>query len=119
MVSVLIVDDDDSIRLLCQKILALKGFEVVATASNGDEAIKYFKSFSKKPDVILMDYRMPVKNGLDATKEILQIDNTTKIIFTSADISVKNSVFDIGAAAFVLKPFKIDSLIENINNVLS
>ena len=46
-------------------MLTTFGFKVVDKASNGKEAIEKFVSFSNKPDLILMDHRMPVKNGID------------------------------------------------------
>jgi len=52
-------------------------------ANNGEEAIKMFRSFNEKPDIIILDYRMPIKNGLDTLKEILQIDHSSRIIFAS------------------------------------
>ncbi len=55
-----------------------------------------FKSFLKKPDIILMDHRMPKKNGIEASKEILKINGKTKIIFLSADSSIKEEVLSIG-----------------------
>lgn len=119
MATVFIVDDDNSIRTLYQRMLTIKGYEVIATARNGAEAVKLFKSFTKKPDVILMDHRMPVKNGIEATKEILQIDRSTKIIFASADESVKEDALSIGARQFNLKPFKMQSLIQTIEIVLA
>ena len=57
----------------------MSGFQVLGIANNGDEAIKMFKNFSKKPDIIILDYRMPIKNGLDALKEILQIDHDSRV----------------------------------------
>jgi len=57
---------------------------------------------------------MPIKNGIEATKEILLIDGNTKIIFTSADNSVKEEALSIGACCFVDKPFNIKILMNNI-----
>ena len=57
---------------------------------------------------------MPIKNGIEATKEILQLDGSTKIIFTSADNSVKEEALSIGAFCFVDKPFDIKILINSI-----
>ncbi len=102
-----------------KELLTLKGFEIVGVANNGEKAVSMFKSFSEKPKVILMDYRMPIKNGLEATKEILQIDNNAKIIFTSADESVKEEALALGAFSFKNKPFDIEYLISNIEKALA
>lgn len=78
-----------------------------------------FKSFSDKPDVVLMDYRMPFKNGIDASKEILQIDDTIRIVFLSADSSIKEEAKSLGVFSFKDKPFSMDNLIKNIQKAIS
>ncbi len=108
------VDDDTDILLLYQKMLEHIGFEVVGTANNGEEAVQLFKSFQRKPDIILMDHRMPKKNGIETTKEILTINNHSKIIFTSADSSIEKEALSVGALSFLKKPFSLESLKENI-----
>ena len=77
-----------------------------------------FKSFLKKPDIILMDHRMPIKNGIEASKEIMKIDGKTKIIFLSADNSIKEEALSIGVIKFRDKPFSIKQLINDITKAL-
>ncbi len=119
MVTLFIVEDDLSLQRLYEMMLTTFGFEVIDKASNGKEAIEKFKSFSLKPDIILMDHRMPKKNGIEASKEILKIDKNVKIIFTTADNSVKKEALSIGAFSFKNKPFTIEKLIDNINKALN
>ena len=119
MVSVFIVEDDLSLQRLYEMMLTTFGFEVVDKASNGKEAIEKFMSFSTKPDVILMDHRMPIKNGIDTTIELMKFNNHTKIIFTSADNSVKERALEIGAASFIEKPFTVIQLQTEINRVVN
>lgn len=99
-------------------ILETEGFDIIGKAYNGLEAVEMFKTFSKKPDVIIMDHRMPVMTGLDAAKEILEIDNTMKIIFATADSFIKEEAKAIGANSFKNKPFSADKLIRNIKKAL-
>ncbi|MFX1500811.1 MAG: response regulator [Promethearchaeota archaeon] len=113
-ITILLVDDDTDILFLYQKMIERIGFEVVGTAINGEEAVELFKSFQIKPDIILMDHRMPKKNGIDATKEILNISNHAKIIFASADRSVEKEALSIGAVSFKEKPFSMEKLKDNI-----
>ena len=61
---------------------------------------------------------MPLKDGIEASKEILQINNSTKIIFVSADASVKEEALSIGAFCFKDKPFTIENLIDSIQIAL-
>ena len=66
-----------------------------------------------------MDHRMPKKNGIEASKEILEMDKNSKIIFTSADNSVKEEALSIGAFSFKDKPFTVEGLIGDIKNALN
>lgn len=97
----------------------MSGFQVLGIASNGDEAIKMFDSFQEKPDIIILDYRMPVKNGIDALKAILEIDRSTKIVFASADRTIKETVYLQGAIGFLDKPFTHKKLMKTLNDCLS
>jgi two-component system chemotaxis response regulator CheY len=115
---IFIVEDDPAVYFFYKQALDLNGFTLVGLAEDGEEAVSKFKSFSRKPQVILMDHRMPKKNGIDASKEILQIDPQVKIIFISADESIKEEVFTIGVFSFYKKPVKIKKMINEINNAL-
>jgi len=117
MVKIFIVDDDHSLQRLYGLILREAGFEIIDTAINGKVAVEKYKNFKEKPDLILMDHRMPIKNGLDAMIEILEIENSTKIVFASADISIKKKALSLGACAFLDKPFKMQGLITTIKNL--
>ncbi len=119
MVKIFIVDDDQSLQRLYILILTGAGFEIIDTALNGKVAVEKFLSFKEKPDIILMDHRMPIKNGLDAMIEILQIETHEKIIFTSADISIKQKALSLGACEFIDKPFNMGKLIATIQRVIT
>lgn len=99
------------------EILTTFGYEIIDTAINGDEAVEKFKSFLNKPDIIIMDYRMPLKNGIEATKEIVKIDSDTKIIFASADSTVETLALSVGAISFLEKPFDIEKLVNLIKYI--
>ncbi len=119
MVSVFIVEDDLSLQKLYEMMLTTFGFKVVEKASNGKEAIDKIKSISPKPDVVLMDHRMPVKNGIEATIELMKYNSRIKVIFTSADNSIKEQALEIGAISFIEKPFSVIQLHAEINRVAS
>jgi len=107
---VFIVEDDDSIRLLYQKFLILSGFIVMGLAKNGDEAVTMYKTFPDKPDIIIMDNYMPIKDGIQATWEIMQFDDESKIIFMSADKTLITKAITAGARIFLEKPFSLMEL---------
>ncbi len=118
MASIFIAEDDSYISRIYKLILELAGHRIVGTASNGENAVEMYKSLSKKPDIIIMDHRMPIKNGIEATKEIFQISRHPKVIFASADRSVKEQALAIGAVYFLEKPFSIAELTKRVKEVL-
>jgi two-component system chemotaxis response regulator CheY len=117
MTSIMVVDDEVFIVDLYRDILKLKGYEVVATAYDGDEAVKKFKTMEKRPDIIILDHRMPIKNGIDTMRDILSIDRNSKILFVSADTMIENDAIRFGAAGFLSKPFRMDELVESIERL--
>jgi len=117
MTSVLIVDDELFIVELYRDILQLRGYKVVGTAFDGEEAIRKYTTSPDKPDIIIMDHRMPVMNGVDATKEIVRMNPTQKVIFVSADVLLEKEARDAGATEFLPKPFRMDDLIEKMDKV--
>lgn len=118
MIKIFIVDDDESLQRLYGLILKEAGFEIIETAINGKEAIEKYNKLEIKPDIILMDHRMPIKNGLDSMVEILKTHNNAKIIFASADNSVKEKAKSLGACAFLDKPFKMQELLNTIQYIV-
>ena len=117
MVTIFLIDDDSSIMKLFEKFLTVLGHEIVAKAYNGEEAVKLFHEFRNIPDLILMDHRMPIKDGLTAAKEILNFNSNSKIIFLSADFTIKDEALALGAKYFLEKPFKLDKLSQIIEKV--
>ncbi|MCU0852691.1 MAG: response regulator [Thermoplasmata archaeon] len=117
MTSVLIVDDEMFIVELYRDILQLRGYKVVGTAFDGEEALRKYSQSSDKPDVIIMDHRMPVMNGVDATREIVRMNPRQKVIFVSADVMVEKEAREAGAIDFLPKPFRMDDLIEKMERL--
>jgi two-component system chemotaxis response regulator CheY len=116
---IFIVEDDDSLRNLYRLALKLKGHDVIATASDGNEAVDMFKNFSIEPDIILMDHRMPGKNGLEVTEEIMKMNGKSKVIFASADKAVREEAISLGARSFKVKPFSLEKLCSNIKKAMN
>jgi len=114
----MVVDDDRTMLKLYKILLAGVGDYSVEFFINGKDVVENYKKHLEKPKVIIMDYRMPVMNGLEAMKEILEIDRNTKIIFASADTTMKELSISKGATAFLSKPFIIQELINLINKAI-
>ncbi|GAG93561.1 unnamed protein product [marine sediment metagenome] len=119
MMSVFLVEDNICILNLFDIFLRSSGYSVIGKAQNGEEAVISYKLMSTKPDLVIMDYHMPVKNGIEALKEILEIDRQAKIMIVSADRSIEKIAKSVGAVAFMEKPFSMEILIENINNTIT
>ena len=113
------MDDDLSTLELYKKYLSLNNFNVVGSAKDGKEAVYKYQNFIIKPDFIIMDYHMPIKNGIEATKDILKIESSVKIIFVSGDITIKEKALTIGAVSFIEKPTNFRILINEIKNCLN
>jgi len=103
---------------ILKNLFEAHGFKIIGTAANGQIAIDKFNSLPTKPDVVLMDYRMLNKNGIEATVEILKSGCTSKIIFATSDVYIKEQALKVGATSVINKPFNFDELINKINDVL-
>ncbi len=111
----MIVDDDKAIRELLQLLLRDK-YDVI-TASNGEEAVRVYKDF--KPELVLMDIMMPIMDGVEATKEIIRLDPSAKIVGITAYAQNKGKdLLEAGAKEILEKPFTRKKLIETIEKYL-
>lgn len=106
MPRVLIVDDSPMIRKLVAKALTPEGFEVAGEAANGAEAVRLFRELA--PDLVTMDVTMPVKDGLEASREIREFAPGARILLLSAmgDGDLIEQARSIGVVDHVQKPFK-------------
>ena len=118
MASILLVEDEFSLVRLYELVLTSFGHNVLAVANNGEEAVQKYKNLPFKPDIIIMDHRMPIKNGIEATEEILEINRDAKIIFASADKDIREKAEMMGVISFKSKPFSNERLIANIEKAL-
>jgi two-component system response regulator AtoC len=107
---ILVVDDEPSIRKYLQTLLEVDGFEV-ATVGSGKEAIAKVNE-GDRPDLIILDVLMPEMNGIDALKELMQIDRSLNIIMLSCSNEVGTVVeaIRIGAHDYLTKPFEKSDL---------
>ncbi len=111
MIKILLVDDMRMMReILAEYLEFLDDFEVIGQCSNGQDAIK--KALTLKPDIILMDIRMPGINGIETTRLILKETPDTKVIFLSAYVNAETVLtgIEVGAKGFVSKTAAIDDL---------
>lgn len=115
----MIVDDATFIREIFKTIAMKQGWIIVGEAENGEQAIKV--ALETKPDVILMDIVMPKKSGIEATRAILEVMPSTKIVACSTvdQDTVLMRAIEAGCVSYVTKPFKSEELINAINSALN
>lgn len=121
MYSVLIADDESLARSVIKTIISknICGLEVVGEAENGRQAIEMNRTL--KPDIIIMDIKMPGINGIDASKDILvEFPNVSILILTAYDnFDYIKRALDLGVKGYILKPVKEDELVLKVNKVIS
>lgn len=117
MTSVLIVDDSSFIRIQLKQMLERNGFTVVGEAGNGKEALMKIKELD--PDIVTLDITMPEMNGLECMKEINKMYKKPAVIMVSAmgqEQYVQTAILN-GAKGFIIKPYKEETVIKNLNKL--
>ena len=124
MLSVLIADDQMLVRGGFRVLLESSAeLNVIAEAQNGEEAVELAKKY--EPDVILMDIRMPKKDGIEATREIMEYStahalNIHVLILTTFDLDeYVYAALKAGASGFMLKDVEPSALVDGIKVVAS
>jgi two-component system invasion response regulator UvrY len=118
LINVLLVDDHDIVRAGIKRLLAdVPGINVTASVSSGEDAIKAVRE--KRPDVILMDVRMPGIGGLEAAKKILRLDSDIKIIALTVcgDEPFPSKFLQIGAFGYLTKGADLEQMVKAIKSV--
>jgi DNA-binding NarL/FixJ family response regulator len=114
-IRILIADDQSLFREALRTLLsAYPGLSIVGDASNGEEALRL--AFTMTPDVVLMDLRMPVMDGVEATRKIVKLGKNIKVIVLTT-FDDDETVFEglrAGAVGYLLKDVSADKLIEAI-----
>lgn len=117
---VLIADDYETVRRGVCAILESRGdIEVCAQAANGEEAVRKAKEL--RPDVIIMDFTMPVMDGIEASKQILHLFPEMPIIMFSMHNSeiLAAAAKDLGLRGFISKDGAADNLLTAIDKAIS
>jgi two-component system response regulator VicR len=101
---IMLVDDEDSMRVLIERIVINDGYEF-CFASDGLEALEVYER--EKPDLVILDVMMPKLNGYEVCQKLRDTGATLPIIFLSAkgDITDKGAGFGVGGDDYLVKPF--------------
>ena len=116
-VRVVIAEDEAIIRLDLQEILHEEGYEVVGATGRGDEAVELVRSL--KPELVILDIKMPGMDGLTAAREITSERLAAVVILTAfSQRDLVDQARDAGVLAYVVKPFQKSDLLPQIEIAL-
>jgi len=116
--SILIVDDAEFMRVMLRDIIEDMDMTVAGEAGDGREAIQLYDQI--QPDLVLMDITMPVMDGTEALKNILQSDPEANVVMITA-LGQKEQVLaaiKTGARDFIIKPFDQERVQDTLQRVL-
>jgi DNA-binding NarL/FixJ family response regulator len=115
-VRVVLVEDNQVFRETLELLLAMRsGIEIVGSVASGAEAVEACAEL--RPDVVLIDYRMPGMNGAQATSALLRASPATRVVCLTASISTEETelVLAAGAVACLTKDESLDRIVEAVH----
>jgi len=120
LITILVVDDHDVVRAGVARLLSdIKGMKVIGEAESGEKAVRIAKE--KRPQVVLMDVKMPGIGGLEATRKMLRNDPDIKIIALTVcgEEPFPSKLLQAGAAGYITKDSNLDEIVNAIKTVYS
>ncbi|MGK7345516.1 MAG: PAS domain-containing hybrid sensor histidine kinase/response regulator [Candidatus Nitrospinota bacterium M3_3B_026] len=118
--TVLVVDDEETIRSVARKMLARAGFDVI-TASDGAEGVRIFRERPDEIDVALLDMTMPRMDGVTALMEMRRVRRDLRVVLSSGytERDAASRFAGKGIVSFIQKPYTSDMLLEKIGEALA
>lgn len=113
---VLLIEDDPMVQEVNRQLIEkVEGFQVIATARDGNQGMEIAKS--KGPDLVLLDIFMPEQNGIKTLKDFRRMELDIDVIIVSAadDTETIRTAIHHGAIDYIIKPFKFDRLVLALN----
>lgn len=116
-ITVLLAEDEPALALIIKESLETRDF-IVLHCKNGQEAFNTF--VSQKPDVLVLDVMMPIKDGFSLAKDVRKMDKKVPIIFLTSKSQTQDVVegFTLGGNDYLKKPFSMEELIVRIHSLL-
>jgi len=116
---ILIVDDEDSVTLLAERVLTHEGYRVI-TARNGFQAIDLFKRFHAELNLVILDFVMPILSGGEVLMELLKIDPRVPVLLTSGFTSNESlkELLGKGLCGFIPKPLAQKKLLLSVRSTI-
>ena len=118
--TVLLVDDEETVRDVASEMLKMIGFEVIA-AADGRDALEKYRQHGEQIDLVLMDLNMPNLNGEEAFHELREIDPEVRVILSSgfSEQEVTRKFMGKGLEGFVQKPYTLAALKNLVRTVMT
>ncbi len=115
---IIVVDDNEVIRMALRAILRQAGFNVVGEARDGEAVVELVEKLG--PDLVCLDVMMPGRSGLEVLTELRERFPTLKVLMITglSDRETVTTVVDQGAVGMVLKPFNSARVVETVSRVL-
>ncbi|MBR6955195.1 MAG: response regulator transcription factor [Clostridia bacterium] len=115
-IRVVIADDDEGMRLVESKLIALaEGFDLAGEAENGDELMALVER--EHPQVVFLDVEMPGKTGVECARLIQDMDPSIVLIFATAHDAYMGDAFQVYAFDYLVKPFRNERVLETLRRV--
>ncbi len=116
---VMVVEDQEFSRKQIVQILESEGYEIVATASNGQQAIDRMKNLTESIDIITTDLDMPILDGYALLFELNQKPHKPLVVFISEETTkgVMQDLINMGISDYILKPLNRRTILERIKKV--
>ena len=117
-IKVLIVDDNAIIRSLLNNTLRNNGYSVVGQLASGSGLMDAI--VKTRPDIVCLDYQLPDSDGITLLREVRSSHPDVSVIMITGetDIALENTAADAGAAGFITKPFSLDALAQELQQVV-
>ena len=105
-------------RQMIREILEPEGFEIAGEAANGIEAVEQYQAV--QPDLVTMDIVMPKRSGIDAVRDILELDPLAQVVMCSAlgQEALVTEALQAGARDFIVKPFQPDAVVATLRRLV-
>jgi len=113
MKTILVVENDTLINTLFKRILIDYGYKVI-NAIDGESALELYDTMTEKPEIVIVDYRLPQLNGLDLSKELIKRNPELKILMISGDPQVNQTKAQEMGIKFRKKPISKKELISEV-----
>ncbi len=119
MIKVMIIEDSIFERKAISRYLKEAGYNDIIEAANGEEGLKLANT--EKPDIVLLDLRMPGMDGMDVIKELKKNHENVKILVVSIirNKKIVDKCLELGADGYLSKPVTQENLVEKIKEILA